>query len=131
MATNGSPQHKDRIPLILLLLALASYGRVLFMKDIFWDDNCWLEAIYASNNLSQFLQAGFVEMRRLPLGAFFYYFFDLHKLTNHAIPLWETFNLAVQVVTPLLIYRLTTNLASGNRTIGAAAAGGGRAREKF
>ncbi len=122
MTINGTRQNKDRIPLILLFLALASYGRILFMKDIFWDDNCWLEAIYASNNLSQFLQAGFVEMRRLPLGTFFYYFFDLHKLTDHAVQLWEIFNLTVQVITPLLIYRLTTNLASGNRTIGAAAA---------
>ena len=122
MAIDGALRHNDRIPLYLLLLAFACYGRVLFMKDIFWDDNCWLEAIYASNNLSQFLNAGFVELRRIPLGAFLYYFYDLHKLTDHAVLLWEIFNLAIQVVTPLLIYRLTTNLSSGNRTIGAAAA---------
>lgn len=115
---NNVPPRHDRIPFYLLLLALACYGRVLFMQDIFWDDNCWLQAIYASDNLSQFLNAGFVEMRRIPLGTFFYYFFNLHKLTDHAVLLWQIFNLAIQVVTPLLIYRLTTNLSSGNRALG-------------
>ncbi|MBI3757815.1 MAG: hypothetical protein HY267_07560, partial [Deltaproteobacteria bacterium] len=119
---NNVPPRHDRIPFYLLLLALACYGRVLFMQDIFWDDNCWLQAIYASDNLSQFLNAGFVEMRRIPLGTFFYYFFNLHKLTDHAVLLWQIFNLAIQVVTPLLIYRLTTNLSSGNRALGTAVA---------
>lgn len=119
---NNVLPHHDRIPFYLSLLALAGYGRVLFMQDIFWDDNCWLEAIYASDTLSQFLNTGFVEMRRIPLGTFFYYFFNLHKLTDHALLLWQIFNLAIQVVTPLLIYRLTTNLSSGNRALGTAAA---------
>lgn len=122
MTINGALRHNERILLYLLLLALAAYGRVLFMRDIFWDDNCWLEAIYTSDNLSQFLNTGFVEMRRIPLGVLFYYFFNLHKLTDHALLLWEIFNVVVQIITPLLIYRLATNLASGNRTVGVASA---------
>lgn len=92
------------------------------MRDVFWDDNCWLQAVYVSDNLSQFLDTGFVEMRRIPLGAFLYYFFGLHKLTDHAVLLWQIFNLTIQVATPLLIYRLVANLSSGNRVVGAAAA---------
>lgn len=122
MTINGALRHNERILLYLFLLALASYGRVLFMQDIFWDDNCWLEAIYTSDDLSQFLNTGFVEMRRIPLGVLFYYFFNLHKLTDHALLLWEIFNVVVQIITPLLIYRLATNLASGNRTVGVATA---------
>ncbi len=122
MMINNSSQNNDRILFYLLLLALASYARVIFINDIFWDDNCWLEAIYASDNLWQFLNAGFVEMRRVPLGAFFYYFFNLHKLTDHAVLLWQVFNLVTQIATPLLVYRLTTNLSSGNRALGVAVA---------
>lgn len=115
-------KQKDLIPLYLLLLGFVSYGKILFVKDVFWDDNCWLEAIYASSNLREFLNAGFVEMRRIPLGAFFYYFFGLHDLTNHAVFLWQAFNIGIQVVTPLLIYRLATNLSSKNRALGTAVA---------
>lgn len=122
MTINDALRHKDRIPLYLSLLALACYGRVLFMRDVFWDDNCWLQAVYASDNLSQFLDTGFVEMRRIPLGALLYYFFSLHKLTDHAVLLWQILNVTIQVVTPFLIYRLVTNLSSGNRTLGATAA---------
>lgn len=122
MTINNSSQNNDRLLFYLLVLALASYARVIFINDIFWDDNCWLEAIYTSDNLWQFLNTGFVEMRRIPLGAFFYYFFNLHKLTDHAVLLWQVFNLITQIVTPLLVYRLTTNLSSGNRALGMAVA---------
>jgi hypothetical protein len=122
MKTRGPVTDDNRISLYLLLLALVCSARVLFFHDIFWDDNCWLQAIYSGDSLREFLDTGFNEMRRVPLGVFLYYFFDLHKLTDHAPLIWQAFNLAMQIGAPLLLYRFVTHLSSGNRTLGAAAA---------
>ncbi len=100
----------DFFPLIIAFFAVLSYSRVLFFRDVFWDDNCWLMAAYSSTNLDQFLDKGFYEIRRVLLGAFLYFFFSLSKSTEHAYLIWHSVNLGIQIVTPILLYLFLNSL---------------------
>ena len=97
-------------PILIVCLAVISYGRIYFFHDIVWDDNCWLLAAYTSGNLEQFLNTGFYELRRVPMGTFLYYLLSLHKTTNHAYLIWHSINIAVQVLTPVILYLFLKNL---------------------
>src|SRR4030066_2442096 len=98
---------------VIAAIAIISYGRIYFFNDIVWDDNCWLLAAYASSNLEQFLNTGFYELRRVPMGAFLYYLFSLHKTTNHPYLIWHTINIIVQVITPVFLYLFIKGLFRG------------------
>jgi hypothetical protein len=82
------------------------------LRDVYADDNCWLFAVYLTNNLSEFLATGFTEMRREPLGVFLYVFFLPFRLLDNPYPVWHTVSLAIQVATPLILYRLLRDLCS-------------------
>ncbi len=105
-----SIERRDPIPFILPLLALLSYGRVWYLHDGIWDDNTWLASIYATGSLREFLNTGFVELRRELLGAFLYYFLSLHKTTDFFYPLLHSVNLLTQILSPLLLYHLLKSL---------------------
>lgn len=107
----------DFFPLIIAFFAVVSYSRVLFFRDVFWDDNCWLMAAYSSSNLDQFLNTGFYELRRVPMGAFLYYLFSLHKTTNHPYLIWHTINIIVQVITPIFLYLFIKGLFKGKEVL--------------
>lgn len=82
------------------------------LRDVYADDNCWLFSIYLTSNLSEFLATGFTEMRREPLGAFLYFFFLPFRFTDNPYPGWHTVSLAIQIATPLILYRLLRDLSS-------------------
>ncbi len=103
-------QKIDPLLIFIVCLAVISYGRIYFLYDIVWDDNCWLLAAYTSSNLDQFLNTGFYELRRVPMGTFLYYLLSLHKATNHAYLIWHAINIIVQVLTPLFLYLFLKNL---------------------
>ncbi len=103
-------QNLDLFPLFIALIAVLSHGRILFFRDVFWDDNCWLLAEFSSGNLEQFLNTGFYEMRRASLGIFFHYFFSLHKTTDYAYLIWHSINMSIQILTPIFLYFFLKNL---------------------
>ncbi|KAF0144479.1 MAG: hypothetical protein FD156_1783 [Nitrospirae bacterium] len=100
----------DFLPYVVILFVILSYGRIFWLRDVFWDDNCWLLSEFSSLNLDQFLNTGFYEMRRAPLGIFFYYFFSLHKATGHAYLIWHSMNMIIQILTPVFLYFFLKNL---------------------
>ena len=105
-------------PIIIAIFAVLSYGRVWLFRNVMWDDNCWLLSIYSSKNLADFLNTGWYELRRVPLGTFFYYFFDLYKNTNYFYEVWHFINTITQVVTPIFLYFFIANLFIGKRLLG-------------
>jgi len=98
-------------PVAIALIALFSYGKIYFFKDIVWDDNCWLLSTYASSNLEQFLNTGFYEVRRVPMGIFLYNLFKLHKITENTYLIWHTMNIIIQVATPVFLYLFIKNVS--------------------
>lgn len=103
-------QKLDIFSLIVGSLALFSYTRILFLQNVFEDDNAWLLSVYASSNLSEFLNTGWIELRRIPQGVFLYYFLGAHRLFDNPYILWQSLNLLIQVVSPLLLYYFLNNL---------------------
>lgn len=91
-------------PLLVVLVAILSHGRIGSIRDVIWDDNCWLLSAYATENLRQFLETGFVEARRIPYGTFLYGLFGLHRDTGYFYPVWHALNLLTLAVPPLLLY---------------------------
>lgn len=101
---------EDRfIILFIITAALFSYGRIFYLRDVFWDDNCWLLSIYATRDLKEFLNTGFVELRREPLGTFLYYVMVLHKNTDYAYQAWQLINIILQSASPVFLYLLIKN----------------------
>ncbi|MFA4852920.1 MAG: hypothetical protein WC599_10410 [Bacteroidales bacterium] len=103
-------QNLDLFPLFIALIVVLSYGKILFLRDVFWDDNCWLLAEFSSGNLEQFLNTGFYEMRRASLGIFLHYFFNLHKTTDYAYLIWHSIDMSIQILTPIFLYFFLKNL---------------------
>lgn len=97
-------------PVLISVLAILSYSRILFLQDVFEDDNAWLLSVYASSNLSEFLKTGWTELRRIPQGVFLYYFLGAHRLFDNTFILWQSLNLLIQVASPLLLYYFLNNL---------------------
>lgn len=110
-------QNPGLFPLLIALLAVLSYGRIFFLRDVFWDDNCWLLSGFSSGTLDQFLNTGFYEMRRAPLGIFFYYFFSLHKTTGQAYLIWHSINMIIQILTPVFLYFFLKNIFRDKRLL--------------
>ena len=94
----------DCVLLFIVFLTAISFGRLLLLRDVFWDDNCWLMSAYTSNNLREFLGTGFTELRREPIGTFFYYFFRLHKTFEGVFVIWQTVSIGIQVLSAVLLY---------------------------
>lgn len=111
-----------QVKLYLVLMSLLSYVRVALLNDAYWDDNCWLMSRFATDTLSGFLDDGFKEMRRVPLGLFLYGYFGIGTLTGHSLQVLQSFNVLIYLFVPLLMYALTVELSGGNRILGAAAA---------
>lgn len=95
---------------IVIFLAFLTYGRVWLIQDVIWDDNNWLLSTYASDNLRQFLNTGFVEARRIPLGVFLHGLFGLHRDTTYFYFVWHALNLLTLTVLPLLLYLILREL---------------------
>jgi hypothetical protein len=108
--TAPPPFRRDPFPFVIGIIALLSSGRVWLLQDGIWDDNTWLFSIYSTSTLREFLDTGFSELRREPLGAFFYYFMSLHKTTGWFYPILHFTNLATQILCPITLYHLIKNL---------------------
>ncbi len=102
------------LPLIIVV-GILSVARLWFLRDIFWDDNCWILSAYSTGRLKQFLDMGFTQLRRVPLGIFQYYFYSLHKKIDYAYPLWNSASIFIQIVSSVYLYTLLNNLFKTKR----------------
>ena len=96
--------------LLITLFVALSYARLWTIRDGIWDDNCWLLSAYATENLGQFLETGFAELRRVGYGIFLYFFFGLHRDSDYFYAVLHSLNLLTQIGTPWLIYLLVRSL---------------------
>jgi hypothetical protein len=82
------------------------------LRDAYADDNCWLLAIYLGDSLGDYLDSGWLQLRRAPQGVFFYFVHLPYRYLQDPFVLWNTLSLAVQLATPLVLYRLVRNLCA-------------------
>lgn len=107
--------HSLNYPLLIIILALLSFGRSMLLHDVIWDDNCWLLSYYFTDNLHDFMDTGFTQLRRTLLGTFMYYYYSIHKSTDTAYLIWNSFNLLVQILSPLYLYFFINNIFKKSR----------------
>jgi len=100
----------------LLLLTFLCFGRLLFLGDINYDDNCWLLSIYTTTDLSAFLDTGFRELRRVPQGISLYTLLLPHTLVNNPFPLWQSLTILTELLSSLGIYLLLRSLPGNSST---------------
>ena len=106
-----SDTFKQRLVMIFLaFLAIASFVRMFDVRDVYWDDNCWLLARYARSGLTEFLDDGFSQMRRAPLGVFYYLYFGIHRLSDQPFLYWNTIALLIQMLSTWMVYALVRTL---------------------
>ena len=101
-------------PLLLLLLALLSSIRILWLSDVFMDDNCWLRVIRETDGLVGFLEHSFGPMHRATVGAIFYAFLSQYD-DWWFYPLWHGATLLTEIGSPLVLYALVHKLNNDKR----------------
>ncbi len=107
---------------LITVFALLNSARVWLLRDVIWDDNCWLQIIYATSGLKEFLDLGFVELRREPLGIALYPLLSLHKTSSLFYAAWHSLNMLTEIASPIFVYVFVTNLTGHHRRIGLLAA---------
>lgn len=110
-------QEPDYFPFFIAFLAILSFGRIWFLRDVVWDDNCWLLSVYSTKNLEGFLNTGYVELRRVLHGTFVYYFLSIHKASDYVYLIWHSINIFIQVSAPVFLYLFLKNLFNGKRLL--------------
>ena len=108
--TKKAKSEHDYFPLFIALIAIFSYIRILFLNNIFWDDHCWLQSIYTSNDIFDYLRTGFIELRRVPQGIVTYPIFNLFKITDQAFTIVHLITITIQIITPVFLYLLIYKL---------------------
>lgn len=107
----------DPYPLIVVAIAAISFLRIWQIRDVMWDDNFWLLSLYELGDLSKFLDTGFSQLRRMPLGIYLFSLFSLHKDTEFFYLVWHSINTLTQLGSPLLLYALLKNLFPDKREL--------------
>ena len=97
-------------PAIIVCVALLSYIRIYLLQNTFGDDNCCLLSFYSTNNLTEFLNTGFNQIRRIPQGIVLYDLFWFHKNTDYFYIILHSINLCTQTLTPLIFFFFLRNL---------------------
>jgi len=98
-------------PLLIVLMAVLSYIRIFFLNNVYWDDHLYLQVIYTSNNISDFLNTGgWFQLRRVPQGIIIYLMLNLFKISNHAYIILHLITIATQIITPIFLYLLINKL---------------------
>lgn len=110
--------------LLLTALALLSSARIWLLRDPVWDDNCWLQNIYATDTLQDFLAMGFFELRRVPLGVAAFPLLTLHKSSQNFYLAWHLIDMLTEICSPILLYLLIRNLFPEKRLLAVFTASG-------
>lgn len=101
----------DPVPWTIALVAILSFWKIWLIRDVMWDDNCWLLARYATDGLDAFLKTGFYEMRREALGVYTYFLHGLHRDTDYFFPAVYGITALTQIGSPILLYYIVRSLA--------------------
>ena len=91
---------------VIAALSVLSFWKLWLIQDVVWDDNTWLLSIYATSNLSEFLDTGWNQFRRPILGTLMYYLFGLHKTSDVFYPVWHALTLTAEIASPILLFYL-------------------------
>ncbi len=105
------------LPSAIGLLAILSFWKLWLIRDVIWDDNCWLLSAYATEGLEAFLNTGFYELRRASLGVFTYLLFGLHRETDYFFPILHGLTFLTLIGSPLLLYLLIRTVAPDRRAL--------------
>lgn len=97
-------------PAAIGLLAILSFWKLWLIRDVIWDDNCWLLSAYATDSLISFLDTGFNQMQRPLVGVLMYYLFGLHKTSELFYFVWHGLTLITEIASPLLLFYLVRRL---------------------
>lgn len=105
------------LPSAIGLLAILSFWKLWLIRDVIWDDNCWLLSAYATSSLSEFLDTGFNQMQRPLVGVLMYYLFGLHKTSELFYLVWHGLTLITEIASPLLLFYLVRQLFPGQQLL--------------
>ena len=108
--TKGAESKPYYFPLLLAVIAAISYIRIFFLMDVFMDDHCWLQSIFTSNDIIDFLNTGFFELRRVPQGLALYPIWMLFKISDHAFFIVHLITIVIQIITPVVLYLFINKL---------------------
>ena len=99
-----SLSKRSKFFLLMLGLAFLCWGRLLFLKGIWWDDWAWVWHYFDSNSLSDFL-IPFKSLRH-PLDGFLFFlnFKLLDIIPGQATTIWSIWKFVIFVLNPLLVY---------------------------
>lgn len=114
-ASSKTSRRVDPLPFIIAAFSALSSVRVWLLRDVIFDDNAWLQIIYSTSSLEEFLAMGFFELRRVPLGCALYPLLLLHKSTEHFYIVWHFLDTITQIGSPILLYLLITAVFPTNR----------------
>lgn len=104
--------------LFIAILSLLSFGRIWWLHNPIWDDNCWLQIIYSTSTLSEYLDGGSREIRRVPAGIALYPVLSLHKTGPFFYMAWHSIDTITELLTPILLFMLSAALFPGKRLLG-------------
>jgi hypothetical protein len=100
-------------PLVITALSVLSFARLFSVNWLFYDDTAWLISTYSTGNLLEFLETGFLELRRPLFGVFLYLFNGIHKSTQYVYAIWDLMQLSTQILSALFLYFLIHNISRG------------------
>ena len=110
MGIKRTESKPDYFLILIGFIAAISYIRIIFLNDVFMDDHCWIQAAFASDNIIDFLNTGFFELRRVPQGIALYPLCMLFKTTDHPFIIVHLITIAIQIITPVFLYLLIYKL---------------------
>lgn len=104
MSNKDTSEHLLLVPGFLIVLAGMAFLRIWLVQDVIWDDNTSLLALYETNSLQDFLNVGFMELRRPQVGTYLYGIFWFHRYTEYFYIVWHSINTLTALLSPLLLF---------------------------
>ena len=101
--------------LLISVFTVLCLGRLLWLLNVYVDDNCWLLSMYNTPGLSGFLDTGFRELRCVPQGTILYGLFVTHTFLSDPVFWWQALNLVMQGLDAAGIYLLVRALPGNFR----------------
>lgn len=109
--SKNNPEQNNALYFSLIgAVTIVCFWKIFLINDVIWDDNCWLQSVYATNSLREFLDTGFMQMRRPLVGSYLYSLFSLHRYTDFFFPVWHVLSLLTQFVTAVFLFLLVRDL---------------------
>ncbi len=102
---------------VIAAVGVLSLWKLWLIRDVIWDDNCWLLSAYATSSLTEFLDTGWNQFRRPILGTLMYYLYGLHKTSDAFYLVWHSLTLISEISSPILLFYLVRALFPGQQAL--------------